>query len=162
VVTDSYLHSMMMAGIVAAHETTANGIANAGKLLMEHRVIWDQICADPSPIPNAGEECLRPNGSQAASRRITTKPTERGRVPGPYLHSLMLAGIVAAHETTANGIANAVKPLMAHRVIWDQICADPSLIPNAVEECLRHNGSQAAWRRITTKPTEIGGVPVPE
>lgn len=24
VITDSYLHSMMMAGIVAAHETTAN------------------------------------------------------------------------------------------------------------------------------------------
>ena len=29
VVTDSYLHSMMMAGIVAAHETTANASANA-------------------------------------------------------------------------------------------------------------------------------------
>src|SRR5450830_523052 len=29
VVTDSYLHSMMMAGIVAAHETTANATANA-------------------------------------------------------------------------------------------------------------------------------------
>src|SRR5699024_4409741 len=35
VVTDSYLHSMMMAGIVAAHETTANGIANAVKLLLQ-------------------------------------------------------------------------------------------------------------------------------
>ena len=83
-------------------------------------------------------------------------------VTDSYLHSMMMAGIVAAHETTANGIANAVKLLLEHRVIWDQICADPSLIPNAVEECLRHNGSQAAWRRITTRATEIGGVPIPE
>ncbi|MDN5717523.1 MAG: cytochrome P450, partial [Janibacter sp.] len=82
-------------------------------------------------------------------------------VTDSYLHSMMMAGIVAAHETTANGIANAVKLLLENRVIWDQICADPTLIPNAVEECLRHNGSQAAWRRLATKDTEIGGVAVP-
>src|SRR5690606_23911247 len=69
---------------------------------------------------------------------------------------------VAAHETTANGIANAVKLLLENRPIWEQVCADPSLIPNAVEECLRHNGSQAAWRRITTRPTEVGGLAIPE
>lgn len=83
-------------------------------------------------------------------------------VTDSYLHSMMMAGIVAAHETTANGVANAVKLLLENRAIWEQICADPSLIPNAVEECLRHNGSQAAWRRITTAPTQIGGVAVPE
>ena len=83
-------------------------------------------------------------------------------VTDSYLHSMMMAGIVAAHETTANGIANAVKLLLENREIWEQVCADPSLIPNAVEECLRHNGSQAAWRRIATKDTEIGRVPIPE
>jgi cytochrome P450 len=51
VVTDSYLHSMMMAGIVAAHETTANATANAMKLLLEHRQIWREICEDPQPDP---------------------------------------------------------------------------------------------------------------
>ncbi len=85
-----------------------------------------------------------------------------GVVTDSYLHSMMMAGIVAAHETTANGIANAVKLLLENRDIWEQVCADPTLIPNAVEECLRHNGSQAAWRRIATKDTEIGGVAIPE
>ena len=83
-------------------------------------------------------------------------------VTDSYLHSMMMAGIVAAHETTANGIANAVKLLLENRGIWEQVCADPSLIPNAVEECLRHNGSQAAWRRIATKDTRIGGIAIPE
>jgi cytochrome P450 len=35
IITDSYLHSMMMAGIVAAHETTAHATANALRLLLE-------------------------------------------------------------------------------------------------------------------------------
>ncbi len=83
-------------------------------------------------------------------------------VTDSYLHSMMMAGIVAAHETTANGIANAVKLLLENRDIWEQVCAEPGLIPNAVEECLRHNGSQAAWRRIATRDTEVGGVAIPE
>ncbi|WP_048877019.1 cytochrome P450/oxidoreductase [Saccharomonospora saliphila] len=78
-----------------------------------------------------------------------------------YLHSMMMAGIVAAHETTANAAANAIKLLLENRPVWDELCADPSLIPNAVEECLRHSGSVAAWRRLVTTDTTVGGVPVP-
>ncbi|RYF79597.1 MAG: cytochrome P450, partial [Comamonadaceae bacterium] len=82
-------------------------------------------------------------------------------VTDSYLHSMMMAGIVAAHETTANATANAVKLLLQHPKVWREICEDPSLIPNAVEECLRHNGSVAAWRRLATVDTEVGGVPIP-
>lgn len=81
-------------------------------------------------------------------------------VPDSYLHSMMMAGIVAAHETTANASANAIKLLLSHRHVWEDICADPSLIPNAVEECLRHNGSVAAWRRQVTRDVKIGGIPI--
>lgn len=82
-------------------------------------------------------------------------------VTDSYLHSMMMAGIVAAHETTANASANALKLLLQHPDAWRDICEDPSLIPNAVEECLRHNGSVAAWRRLATRDTEIAGVPIP-
>ena len=83
-------------------------------------------------------------------------------VTDSYLHSMMMAGIVAAHETTANAAANAIKLLLQHPHVWREICDDPSLIPNAVEECLRLNGSVAAWRRIATKDTEVGGVAIPK
>ncbi len=79
-------------------------------------------------------------------------------VTDSYLHSMMMAGIVAAHETTANASANAIKLLLEHPAVWREICEDPALIPNAVEECLRHNGSVAAWRRIVTRDTEVGGI----
>ncbi|WP_454674128.1 cytochrome P450 [Achromobacter pestifer] len=82
-------------------------------------------------------------------------------VTDSYLHSMMMAGIVAAHETTANASANAIKLLLQHPDAWRDLCADPSLIPNAVEECLRHNGSVAAWRRLATCDTTIAGMAIP-
>ncbi|MBV2158434.1 cytochrome P450/oxidoreductase [Achromobacter denitrificans] len=82
-------------------------------------------------------------------------------VTDSYLHSMMMAGIVAAHETTANASANAIKLLLQHPDAWRELCEDPGLLPNAVEECLRHNGSVAAWRRLATRDTEIAGVPIP-
>jgi len=81
-------------------------------------------------------------------------------VTDSYLHSMMMAGIVAAHETTANASANAFKLLLSHPDAWRDICEDPSLIPNAVEECLRHNSPVAAWRRLVTVDTVVGGVPI--
>jgi len=83
-------------------------------------------------------------------------------VTDSYLHSMMMAGIVAAHETTANATANAMKLLLQHPDVWREVCDDPSLIPNAVEECLRHNGSVAAWRRLATRNVTINGVEIPE
>lgn len=82
-------------------------------------------------------------------------------VTDSYLHSMMMAGIVAAHETTANASANAIKLLLQHPQAWRELCEDPGLIPNAVEECLRHNGSIAAWRRLATRDVSIGGVAIP-
>ncbi|HEX3634296.1 MAG TPA: cytochrome P450/oxidoreductase [Paraburkholderia sp.] len=82
-------------------------------------------------------------------------------VTDSYLHSMMMAGIVAAHETTANAAANAMKLLLSHPEAWRDICDDPGLIPNAVEECLRHNGSVAAWRRLATRDVTVGGVDMP-
>ena len=114
----------------------------AGKVL-------DKMRQDPS----------QPGWMQYGLRKQQTHPEV---VTDSYLHSMMMAGIVAAHETTANASANAMKLLLQHPHVWREICEDPSLIPNAVEECLRHNGSVAAWRRLATKAVTVGGVAIPE
>lgn len=82
-------------------------------------------------------------------------------VTDSYLHSMMMAGIVAAHETTANATANALKLLLEHPRAWRELCDDPALIPNAVDECLRHSGSIVAWRRTATRDATVGGVAIP-
>lgn len=83
-------------------------------------------------------------------------------VTDSYIHSMMMAIIVAAHESTSLGITNAVKLMLENRPVWEEICRDPSLIPGAVEECLRHNGSVAAWRRYATQDAVVGGVRIPQ
>lgn len=77
-----------------------------------------------------------------------------------YLHSMMMAIMVAAHETTALASANAFKLLLSNRNIWKKICENPALIPGAVEECLRHSGSVVAWRRQATQDVELNGVQI--
>ncbi len=78
-----------------------------------------------------------------------------------YLHSMMMAIIVAAHETTAMAGANMMRCLLEDRATWETLCARPGLIPNAVEECLRHSGSVVAWRRVATRDVQVGGVTIP-
>jgi cytochrome P450/ferredoxin-NADP reductase len=79
-----------------------------------------------------------------------------------YLHSMLMAIIVAAHETTALAGGNMMRRLLEDRAAWAALCADPGLIPNAVEECLRHSGSVVAWRRVATRDVRVGGVTIPE
>ena len=69
--------------------------------------------------------------------------------------------LLAGHETTTSLLGNALRRILTDRVAWNGICADPHLIPNAVEEVLRFDSSVIAWRRTTTQPVEIGGVAIP-
>ncbi len=82
-------------------------------------------------------------------------------VTDSYLHSMMMAIIVAAHETTAFAAANAVRTLLSHPTAWRELHEEPALISPAVEECLRLEGSIASWRRRTTCEVELEGVRLP-
>ena len=67
----------------------------------------------------------------------------------------------AGHEAVTALICNTLLCLLPRRDAWDAVCADHTLIPNAIEEVLRFNSSQISWRRITTRDTTIAGVDVP-
>jgi cytochrome P450 len=76
--------------------------------------------------------------------------------------SLIFGLLTAAHETTTSLLANGFRRLLTERAAWDQICQDPALIPNTVEEILRMDTSIVVWRRKTTAPVEIANTPIPE
>lgn len=42
------------------------------------------------------------------------------------------------------------------------MAAEPALIPGDVEETLRYDPSVPVWRRVTTRPTELGGIQLPQ
>ena len=79
----------------------------------------------------------------------------------PEVTTIVYGLLLAGHETTTNLLGNAFRCLLTDRSAWEDLCRDPSLIPNAIEEVLRLDSSVIAWRRRTRQAIEIGGVPVP-
>ncbi|MDM2351366.1 MAG: cytochrome P450 [Mycolicibacter arupensis] len=92
---------------------------------------------------------------------IKTQRQQPDLVSDQWLQSIVMGGTMAAHETTTNATANAIVTLLRNREQWDLLCAEPERIPRAVEECLRHSSSVAAWRRIAKQDTEVGDVTIP-
>lgn len=75
-----------------------------------------------------------------------------------YLHSMMMAILVAAHETTSTATANAIVHLLSVPGLWLKLHHNPHMIPAAAEECLRVAGPIVAWRREATRDVVISGV----
>ncbi|MFT5447123.1 MAG: cytochrome P450 [Gammaproteobacteria bacterium] len=67
----------------------------------------------------------------------------------------------AGHEIVSNFLGNTLLNLLARREDWAAICNAPDLIPNALEEVLRHDSPQTSWRRVTLVDTRIGGIDIP-
>lgn len=77
--------------------------------------------------------------------------------------ALTLFGLLmAGHETTTNQSANGIRLLLQHRENWEALVADPSLIPNAIEELIRYEASIIAWRRVAKHDVTIEGITIPE
>jgi cytochrome P450 len=76
--------------------------------------------------------------------------------------SILFSLSFAGHETTNYLIGNLMRRLLEDRSRWEEIVADPSLIPGAVDETLRFDTSVPVWRRITKRATTLGGVDLPE
>jgi hypothetical protein len=75
---------------------------------------------------------------------------------------LVYGQLTAGQETTASLLAEGLKTLLTQRDRWEALCADPSLIPNAVEELLRLSTPVFAWKRTAKRPATIGTIDIPE
>jgi hypothetical protein len=64
----------------------------------------------------------------------------------------------AGHETTVNLIGNGFLSLLRHPEQWRNLCDDPSLVPNAIEEILRFESPVQAVARTVAEPIELSGV----
>lgn len=67
----------------------------------------------------------------------------------------------AGHETTTNLIGNGLLALHRQPDQWERLKADPSLIPNAIDELLRYDSSVQITGRVTNADVVVGGVMLP-
>jgi cytochrome P450 len=69
--------------------------------------------------------------------------------------------LIAGHLTTSALIGTTLLHLLSDRRQWELICADPGLIPAAVEEAARYDTAVQGFRRTTTRPVTISGTELP-
>lgn len=81
---------------------------------------------------------------------------------GRELNSIVMQFLVAGNETTTNTIASGMVLLLDHPAQLAAARADPSLIPNLVEEVLRIEAPVQAHFRVAARDTELEGVAIPE
>ncbi|MFJ3963372.1 cytochrome P450 [Streptomyces sp. NPDC090036] len=73
------------------------------------------------------------------------------------LQNLLIAGFLTASAL----IGTMLMHLLGDRRQWQLLRADPSLVPAAVEEAVRHDTAIQAFRRTTTRPVTLAGTTLP-
>jgi len=79
------------------------------------------------------------------------------RLTDAELGAFCLTLLVAGNETTRNLISGGMRALLENRAQWEKLCADPSLLPNAVEEMLRFVSPIQNFVRRVQHDTELAG-----
>jgi erythromycin 12 hydroxylase len=69
--------------------------------------------------------------------------------------------LLAGHVTTTVLLGNAVRTFDENPGVWDELRADPALIPGAIEEVLRYRSPFVQVGRSTTKPVRVADVELP-
>jgi len=88
---------------------------------------------------------------------------EPGRPLTMYeLQDLLDQLLTGGNETTTNAIGSALMLLLQRPDLMQRLREDPALIRTFVEESLRYETPVLHLWRITTRDTELGGVPLPE
>ena len=70
--------------------------------------------------------------------------------------------LLAGHETTTNLIGNGTLALLREPEEWQRLCADPDLLPSAIEELLRFDGPVQATVRVALEDIKIDDHVIPE
>jgi cholest-4-en-3-one 26-monooxygenase len=76
-------------------------------------------------------------------------------------NGMLLQIAIGGLETARSAIAGLMSALLDFPDQWESLRADPSIIPNAVEESLRYVSPVNYLRRTTTQATRVAGVELP-
>lgn len=127
------------------------------------------MLADPEGAARAREQLDEYLAGLIAQRRVSPTADLLGDLvakddPDDPLTEEELVGLgvsllSAGQEATANQIGNFVYTLLTRPAFWDQLIAEPALLPDAVEELFRFipNSATAGFTRIATEDVELSG-----
>jgi cytochrome P450 len=93
--------------------------------------------------------------------RLTTAEVDGEQLDDEEIVGFAGVLLLAGHVTTTALLGNAVLSFDAHPDAAADVRANRELLPNAIEEVLRHRSPFPRLGRVTTSTTEIGGREVP-
>jgi cytochrome P450 len=118
----------------------------AGREIAEY---LDQLLAARERDPGEGKDLLS---------RLVIDQVRPGNLDRRDAIAIARLILVAGHETTANVIAMGTMTLLRHPDQLEALRADPSLVPNAVEEVLRYlTVPHFNSTRVCVEDAEVGG-----
>jgi cytochrome P450 len=86
---------------------------------------------------------------------------DAGKLRHSECSALMIDYLAPSLDTTISGIASALALFALHPDQWDTLRAEPSLLPNAINEVLRHESPLRAFSRKLLQPTKIADIRIP-
>lgn len=92
---------------------------------------------------------------------ITSEAAQQKMNEDELVSSLQLL-IAASHETTVYLLTNGLYTMLRFGQPWNELRAEPALLPRAVEECLRYEPPGRARPRIAIAPTVVEGIEIPQ
>jgi cytochrome P450 len=92
--------------------------------------------------------------------RMVHSEVDGDRLTDAEVAAMVRILIIAGTETTTNAMSTLFHRLLAERELWEQVVADPALIPVAVEEALRIDPPLNWVPRICVEAATVAGVPV--
>jgi len=96
------------------------------------------------------EERRHAPASDLLSRLV--QPREEGALDDSEAFWFSLLLLVAGNETTTNLLGNVLHTLASAPDLWDELRAQPDLVPAAIEESLRHDSPVQGFFRTTVTP----------
>ena len=115
-----------------------------------------ELCALGRPLIAERQTCPREDVlSILANMEIDGRPLSQVELDNNFA-----LFIVAGNETTRQGMALGLLQLIENPWAMDELRADPSLYPTAIDELLRLASPVWHFRRTATEDTEIGGVEI--
>ena len=156
-----WMHYLEIAGNVAAEQAAGRG----PELNVELMKFIQDFNENIAEMFAYGREMLH-------KRRLDPQPDlmsaiARAQLDGEFLSDEYLDGswlliVFAGNDTTRNTISGSVKLLSEFPGERAKLIADPSLLPNAVNEFIRMISPVIYMRRTATRDTELGGQKIGE
>jgi cytochrome P450 len=104
----------------------------------------------------------RPSGAKDMIASILETEVDGEKLREEDLRGLLYLMLVAGNETTVNLLGNMLGILADRPDLWRLARLDRSLVDPIITEALRFESPVQRLDRVTTRPVEVSGVPIPE